>query len=394
MPKTLAHSSRCPTHSLAHSPRLSPSLPSLARALTSVVVVVNTHLQSPLLGWLSSDSNHHRLLPQLCRPHLHRLIDCLSQGRSISRPVVQSARLIYSLAVLIRLAEIVSMMEKFKKTDQELKKRVLKLEFWVQEARSQNRKLQRGERREKDLKELRDQLAMKKQESCSNTEKQANFWESSGFKFVASMSMLVLVVHIFTKIDPYLNTDAGTMSPFEHGEGFVLDDGGESVIDKERKGDYLGKTVQVTHLLLYSNQCYSSGSGVVECCTYSVVSGANQLTNKTVNDWEKRADKLKNEVETSLFSRGAFPREKGDLHMHWKLVSKRLRNCQRCIVLPIGSLSMGLCRHRAILFKFFVDHQWCARIQLRASVVLPPLAEAAMPLYSMVADAAAKTRKP
>ena len=76
------------------------------------------------------------------------------------------------------------------------------------------------------------------------------------------------------KIDPYLNTDAGTMSPFEHGEVFVLDDGGEvdldlgnyerfldisltkdnnittgkvydSVIQKERRGDYLGKTVQV-----------------------------------------------------------------------------------------------------------------------------------------------------
>ncbi|KOM48229.1 hypothetical protein LR48_Vigan07g193300 [Vigna angularis] len=44
---------------------------------------------------------------------------------------------------------------------------------------------------------------------------------------------------------PYLNTDAGTMSPFEHGEVFVLDDGGESVIKKERRGDYLGKTVQV-----------------------------------------------------------------------------------------------------------------------------------------------------
>ncbi|PNX71522.1 ctp synthase-like protein [Trifolium pratense] len=47
------------------------------------------------------------------------------------------------------------------------------------------------------------------------------------------------------KIDPYLNTDAGTMSPIEHGEVYVLDDGGESVIDKERRGDYLGKTVQV-----------------------------------------------------------------------------------------------------------------------------------------------------
>lgn len=76
------------------------------------------------------------------------------------------------------------------------------------------------------------------------------------------------------KIDPYLNVDAGTMSPFEHGEVFVLNDGGESdldlgnyerfldvnltsehnittgkmyksVIDKERRGDFLGKTVQV-----------------------------------------------------------------------------------------------------------------------------------------------------
>ncbi|GIL87264.1 hypothetical protein Vretimale_1778 [Volvox reticuliferus] len=76
------------------------------------------------------------------------------------------------------------------------------------------------------------------------------------------------------KIDPYLNVDAGTMSPFEHGEVFVLDDGGEAdldlgnyerflditltrdsnittgkiyqaVIERERRGDYLGKTVQV-----------------------------------------------------------------------------------------------------------------------------------------------------
>lgn len=76
------------------------------------------------------------------------------------------------------------------------------------------------------------------------------------------------------KLDPYLNIDAGLMSPYEHGEVFVLDDGGEtdldlgnyermmflsllrennvttgkiydSIIKKERRGDYLGKTVQV-----------------------------------------------------------------------------------------------------------------------------------------------------
>ena len=76
------------------------------------------------------------------------------------------------------------------------------------------------------------------------------------------------------KLDPYLNVDPGTMSPFQHGEVFVTDDGGETdldlghyerfigqstskdsnatsgviyerVIQKERKGEYLGKTVQV-----------------------------------------------------------------------------------------------------------------------------------------------------
>ena len=76
------------------------------------------------------------------------------------------------------------------------------------------------------------------------------------------------------KMDPYINVDAGTMSPYQHGEVFVTDDGGESdldlghyerftsarmtkdhnvttgkvylsVISKERRGDYLGRTVQV-----------------------------------------------------------------------------------------------------------------------------------------------------
>jgi CTP synthase len=76
------------------------------------------------------------------------------------------------------------------------------------------------------------------------------------------------------KLDPYLNVDPGTMNPFEHGEVFVTDDGGEtdldlghyerfidenlhrgsnattgqiysSVIANERRGDYLGRTVQV-----------------------------------------------------------------------------------------------------------------------------------------------------
>ncbi|XP_058083609.1 nuclear envelope-associated protein 2-like isoform X2 [Magnolia sinica] len=95
----------------------------------------------------------------------------------------------------IKTKELEQQLEKHRRADQELKKRVLKLEFCLQEARSQTRKLQRmGERRDKALKELRDQLAMKQQCGGGCTNDKQNFWESSGFKIVVSMSMLVLVV--------------------------------------------------------------------------------------------------------------------------------------------------------------------------------------------------------
>ncbi|KAH8507073.1 hypothetical protein H0E87_009583 [Populus deltoides] len=95
----------------------------------------------------------------------------------------------------LKTKELESQLEKQRRADQELKKRVLKLEFCLQEARAQTRKLQRmGERRDKAIKELRDQLAAKKQAiSEANNDKQ-NFWETSSFKVVVSMSMLILVV--------------------------------------------------------------------------------------------------------------------------------------------------------------------------------------------------------
>ncbi|CAB4285070.1 unnamed protein product [Prunus armeniaca] len=93
----------------------------------------------------------------------------------------------------LKTKEFESQLEKQRRADQELKKRVLKLEFCLQEARSQTRKLQRmGERRDKALKELRDQL-QRSGGGASAAESQ-NFWESSGFKIVVSMSMLILVV--------------------------------------------------------------------------------------------------------------------------------------------------------------------------------------------------------
>ncbi|KAI4368239.1 hypothetical protein MLD38_016816 [Melastoma candidum] len=91
--------------------------------------------------------------------------------------------------------ELESQLEKQRRADQELKKRVLKLEFCLQEARAQARKLQRlGERREKSLKELKDQLAAKKQQEGNVSGDKQNFWETAGFKVVASLSMLLLVL--------------------------------------------------------------------------------------------------------------------------------------------------------------------------------------------------------
>ncbi|KAF3633783.1 serine/threonine-protein kinase CTR1 [Capsicum chacoense] len=58
----------------------------------------------------------------------------------------------------------------------------------------------------------------------------------------------------------------------------------------------------------------------------------------------------------AVYMGGSFPVEQGDLHQRWKVVSKRLKDLQKCIVLPIGSFSTGLCRHRAILFKKLADY--------------------------------------
>ncbi len=94
------------------------------------------------------------------------------------------------------------------------------------------------------------------------------------------------------KLDPYINVDPGTMSPFQHGEVFVTDDGAEtdldlghyerfietrmrktnnfttgriyqSVLEKERRGDYLGKTVQVIpHVTNEIQEYILRGAGV------------------------------------------------------------------------------------------------------------------------------------
>ncbi len=103
------------------------------------------------------------------------------------------------------------------------------------------------------------------------------------------------------KLDPYLNVDPGTMSPFQHGEVFVTDDGAEtdldlghyerfittrmkrannfttgqiykSVLEKERRGDYLGKTVQVIpHVTNEIQEFIKRGAGADDATQVTIV---------------------------------------------------------------------------------------------------------------------------
>jgi CTP synthase len=102
------------------------------------------------------------------------------------------------------------------------------------------------------------------------------------------------------KLDPYINVDPGTMSPFQHGEVFVTDDGTETdldlghyerfvrtttsrnsnfttgriyerVIGKERRGDYLGATVQVIpHVTDEIKHCIRLGAGDADVCMVEI----------------------------------------------------------------------------------------------------------------------------
>ena len=103
------------------------------------------------------------------------------------------------------------------------------------------------------------------------------------------------------KLDPYINVDPGTMSPFQHGEVFVTDDGAETdldlghyerfietrmkqtnnfttgriyqtVLEKERRGDYLGKTVQVIpHITNEIQEYIKRGAATAQALSRSIL---------------------------------------------------------------------------------------------------------------------------
>ena len=129
------------------------------------------------------------------------------------------------------------------------------------------------------------------------------------------------------KFDPYINIDPGTLNPYEHGECYVTVDGMEtdldlghyerftgiqttkansmttgriykSVIDKERRGDYLGKTIQVLALIQWGYE--------TQGCMPSLVVAPTSL----VYNWQAEIQKFTPHMRTVVLSGGKDDRRK------------------------------------------------------------------------------------
>lgn len=94
------------------------------------------------------------------------------------------------------------------------------------------------------------------------------------------------------KIDPYMNIDAGTMSPLEHGECFVLDDGGETDLDLGNYERYLGVTLTKDHNIT-TGKIYSHVIAFLSFPDYlgKTVQIVPHLTN-AIQDWIERVAKI------------------------------------------------------------------------------------------------------
>lgn len=139
----------------------------------------------------ANDSELRRLLDEVSPRNLDNLTKLLSAKDEEIAKLREEIR-VMSAHWKLKTKDLESQLEKHRRADQDLKKRVLKLEFCLHEARAQTRKLQRmGERRDKTLKEVRDELAAAKNGGGGENQ---NFWERSGFKIAVSMSMLILVL--------------------------------------------------------------------------------------------------------------------------------------------------------------------------------------------------------
>jgi len=145
---------------------------------------------------------------------------------------------------------------------------------------------------------------------------------SSLGKGIASASLAALleargIKVTMLKLDPYINVDPGTMSPYQHGEVFVTEDGAETdldlghyerfirakmtkrnnfttgriysnVIQKERRGDYLGATVQVIpHITDEIKRCIQEGAAGADVAMSR--SAAQSATSSRSRSWRQSA---------------------------------------------------------------------------------------------------------
>ena len=225
------------------------------------------------------------------------------------------------------------------------------------------------------------------------------------------------------KIDPYLNVDAGTMSPYEHGECFVLSDGGEcdldlgnyerflninlnkdhnittgsiyhSVIQKERRGDYLGATVQIIpHITdeIISRITKASNDTTSDICIIEVggtvgdievlpfIEALQQMRTLTddlfcfihvamaINNPEPKTKPIQHSIST-LRSRGIFPDllvVRANEHITPEIKQKLRRLCQISLDDIISNPNVPTIYHVPGVFH---EQNICARIAKRLQI--------------------------
>lgn len=158
-----------------------------------VMRVEHDIMQALAKSGANNDCELRKILDEVSPRNLDKMMKLLSAKDEEIAKLRDEIR-VMSAHWKLKTKDLESQLEKHRRADQDLKKRVLKLEFCLHEARAQTRKLQRmGERRDKALKEVREELAAAK--SGGNGENQnQNFWEMAGFKIAVSMSMVILVL--------------------------------------------------------------------------------------------------------------------------------------------------------------------------------------------------------
>src|SRR2546421_414420 len=169
------------------------------------------------------------------------------------------------------------------------------------------------------------------------------------------------------KIDPYLNVDAGTMNPYQHGEVFVLDDGAEvdldlgnyerfldvnltgdhnittgkvyrAVIEKERRGDYLGKTVQIIPHITDEIKALLREVGEKEHADVVLVEVGGTVGDIEGMPFLEAVRQLGQEVgkENILFVHTTLvPRAKGEDLREWRAFLENLRNPKKEVTIAL-----------------------------------------------------------